>query len=184
VRRQLRNWLVVVLIAVVGIFAVYVAVERYDQEQPNYTKIEDSLFLGGHVAAPPPGTSAVLNLCETADPYQVTVHRWAPIPDAEPAPTFDWLRAQVEFIESQRQSGRIVFVHCRNGVSRSAMVTTAYLMWREGWSRDEALAHVRSKRPEILPNPAFMRLLLEWEESIKCKGKTANRLWNDGCASS
>jgi protein-tyrosine phosphatase len=43
----------------------------------------------------------------------------------------------------------------------------AYLMSREGWSRDEALAYVRSRRAEVRPNPAFMRLLLEWEESVK-----------------
>ena len=35
--------------------------------------------------------------------------------DAEPAPTLDWLRVQVEFIDAERAAGRTVYVHCRNG---------------------------------------------------------------------
>jgi protein-tyrosine phosphatase len=97
----------------------------------------------------------------------VAAHRWEPIPDAEPAPNLDWLRRQVGFIEEQRQAGRAVFVHCRNGVSRSGMVVVAYLMAQHGWSRDEALTFVRSKRDVARPNPAFMRLLKEWERSPK-----------------
>ena len=33
--------------------------------------------------------------------------------------------------------------------------------------RDEALAYVRSKRPEVDPNSAFMELLLDWEVAVK-----------------
>jgi protein-tyrosine phosphatase len=47
------------------------------------------------------------------------------------------------------------------------MVTVAYLMWRNGWSRDEALAFVRSRRGQVRPNPAFMVLLREWEEVLQ-----------------
>ncbi len=43
------------------------------------------------------------------------------------------------------------------------MVVTAYEMYKNHWTRDEALAFVRSKRPEVRPNPAFMRRLHEWE---------------------
>jgi protein-tyrosine phosphatase len=121
------------------------------------------LYVGGLVPAPPPGTRAVLNLCETEDPYRAEVHKWEPIRDAEPAPTTDWLREQVAFVTAQREAGRPVYVHCRNGASRSIMVVTAYLMARDGVSRDEALARVRGKRPEARPNPGFLRLLKEWE---------------------
>src|SRR5262249_31373820 len=108
----------------------------------------------------------VLNLCETADPYRAAVHRWEPIPDAEPAPSLDWLRQQIGFIEIQRDRGRVVFVHCRGGVSRSGLGGAADLMARHGWSRDEALAFVRSRRDVVRPKPAFMGLLQEWERSL------------------
>jgi protein-tyrosine phosphatase len=73
-----------------------------------------------------------------------------------------------------------VFVHCRNGVSRSGMVVVAYLMAREGWSRDEAVAFVRSRRPGLRPNPAFMKLLLEWEQSLEAGGRAAEPGAADG----
>src|SRR5262249_2337636 len=145
---------------------VWVVAEYGTGEAPNYSRIEDQLYLGGHVPKPPRRTRAVLNLCELEDPYQVEIHRWEPIPDAAPAPTLDWLRQMVEFIESQQKAGHTTYVHCFGGISRGGMVVTAYLMAKHGWTRDEALAFVRSKRPQVRPNPAFMELLLEWEKTI------------------
>src|SRR5690242_7653966 len=109
-----RSWPVAVAVAA-GLIAlgVLLTVAWLDREQPNYTQIEDGLYLGGYVREPPRGTRAVLNLCEVEDPYTTTVHRWEPIADTEPAPTLDWLREQVGFIKEQRDAGRTVFVHCR-----------------------------------------------------------------------
>jgi len=45
------------------------------------------------------------------------------------------------------------------------MVVTAYLMYKNKWTRDEALEFVRSRRPIVHPNRAFMQLLLEWQDS-------------------
>jgi len=47
------------------------------------------------------------------------------------------------------------------------MVVTAYLMFKNNWTRDQALAFVRSRRPITRPNPAFMQLLNEWEQVLK-----------------
>jgi hypothetical protein len=168
----MRNWLrflsvIAIFVAVLGSFVYFSSDWFDDQDPPNYSQIEDGLYMGGDSPKPPRGADAVLNLCENPDPYQAEVHRWEPIPDTAPAPSLNWLRQQVEFVSSQRQAGRTVFVHCHAGISRSGMVVTAYLMAREGWSRDVALAHVRSKRPEAQPNPAFMELLLDWEVAVK-----------------
>jgi protein-tyrosine phosphatase len=54
-------------------------------------------------------------------------------------------------------------VHCFQGASRSGLVMTAYLMREHDWTRDEAMAHIRARRPQLRPNPAFMKLLDEWE---------------------
>jgi protein-tyrosine phosphatase len=92
---------------------------------------------------------------------------WEPILDAGKAPDLAWLQRVVEFIDSQRRAGATTYIHCVAGVSRSGMVTTAYLMYRNRWGREKALAFVRSKRPQIDPNAAFMQLLREWEEVLK-----------------
>jgi hypothetical protein len=143
----------------------------YRDDPANYSLIEPRLYIGGWVAEPPPGTDAVLNLCEQEDSYSCESHRWEPIRDAEPAPDLDWLRRQVAVIDAQRQAGRTVFVHCRNGVSRSGMVVVAYLMSEHDWTRDEALAFARSKRPSVRPNPAFMERLSQWEKELQARKK-------------
>jgi len=167
-----RYWPVVaVTIPVLAVVAVHIAVVRPTQEPPNYSRIEDGFYMGGRVVKLPSGTRAVLNLCEMEDPYQVEVHRWQPIPDAAPAPSITWLRQQVEFLDQQRRAGLPVFVHCHAGVSRAGLVTVAYLMWRNGWSCEDSLQFVRSRRPVVRPNAAFMDLLREWEQSLHQQGE-------------
>jgi hypothetical protein len=142
-------------------------VESLYREEENYSRVEEGLYQGGYGASPPPGTTAVLNLCEHEDRFRAEVHRWEPIRDAAPAPDLGWLRQMVEFVDAQRRAGRTTFVHCRNGVSRSGMVVVAYVMFKNGWGRDRALQFVRSKRPLTRPNPAFMDLLAGWEQALK-----------------
>jgi hypothetical protein len=159
----------ILLAALVLVGAAYLVVAFITYEEPNYTRIDDGLYQGGFVDSPPWRTHAVLNLCETPDPYTREVHVWEPIPDATPVPSIAWLRERVEWIDAQRRGGNRVFVHCRNGVSRSGMVVVAYLMFKNRWSREEALAFVREKRPVTRPNPAFMELLAEWEKVVLAK---------------
>ncbi len=156
------------LIGCVAVWFYLMWLERsYGLDAENFTRIQDGLYMGGSVEKPPPGTRAVLNLCSKADPYQCEVHKAEAIRDAEPVPSIDWLRQMVEFIDKQRRAGRPVYVHCRNGVSRSGMVVTAYLMFKNNWSRDQALAFIRTKREIVRPHSAFMKFLLEWEAVLK-----------------
>jgi hypothetical protein len=171
---KLRRLLpLVVLFAGFGVawLVLLVVARLYEDEGENYSLIEPGLYMGGDVARPPRGTQAVLNLCEKEDPYSVEVALWEPIRDAEPAPDLAWLRRMVEFIDANRSDGKTTFVHCRNGVSRSGLVVVAYVMMKNGWSRDRALEFVRAGRPIARPNPAFMRLLLEWERAVTEEGQ-------------
>lgn len=147
---------------------------RLLQPEPNYSCIEERLYLGGFVASPPPGTRAVINLCEAEDPYRCGFHLWEPIADSDPAPDLDWLRRMVDVLDARQQEGETTYVHCRNGVSRSGMLVVAYEMRKNRWTRDEAMAFVCSKRPITRPNSAFMRRLLEWERVIMEKPVTSS----------
>jgi Dual specificity phosphatase, catalytic domain len=132
----------------------------------NYSLIEEHLYMGGAVSQPPPGTLATLNLNQSNDSWRSEVYDWIPIPDASPAPTLDWLQQRVDFVSSNRASGRTTFVHCAAGKSRSGLVTVAYVMSEHHWSRNRALAFVRSRRPQTNPNSAFMDLLSKWEQLL------------------
>ena len=160
-RRKLLVTAMLILVGGAGLMCVFA---RMTEEEPNCTLIEKGLYLGGDVPKPPPGTKAVLNLCEKKDPYQCETHVWEPIRDAEPVPSLDWLDQQMKRITHHRAEGRAVFVHCYNGVSRSGMVVVAYLMRDRGWGVDEAMAFVRRSRPGLRPHPAFLALLREYEK--------------------
>lgn len=156
-----------VLVASVGFVLVVIGVGWALEDPPNYDRIEEGLYLGGRVGSPPWRTRAVLNLCEQPDDYVCEVHVQSPIRDAGPAPSVEWLRAQVEWIAAQRREGRRVYVHCTQGVSRSGLVVVAYLMADRHCTVDEALTYVRSKRPVVHPNPAFRTLLEAWEAEVR-----------------
>jgi hypothetical protein len=165
-----RLVLIALLGACIGVWFVLPRLEQFSSnEGQNYTLIDDGLYMGGLVKKPPRHTQAVLNLCEVEDPYRCDIHLWEPIRDAEPAPDLEWLRRMVEFVDAQRRAGRMVYVHCAAGISRSGMVIVAYLMFKNHWTRDEALAFVRTKRDIVRPNPAFMELLAEWEKILSEK---------------
>jgi hypothetical protein len=141
--------------------------ENFKYVETNYDLVEPRLYVGGFASAPPPGTQAVLGLSMMEDTYQVPSHRWQPIPDDAPAPSLEWLRSQVAFIDAHLHAGETVYVHCDAGVSRAPMVVTAYLMWRHDLSRDDALAVLRAHRREASPNSAFMELLLDWQDEMQ-----------------
>ena len=159
-----RAILIAVLVAVIAGWLALVWAERLYDEPENYSLIEDGLWMGGDTDKAPPGTYAVLNLCEKDDPYRCEVHIWEPIRDAAPAPNLDWLKKQVDFVAQHHAAGKTVYVHCFAGRSRSGMVITAYLMQKHGWSRDEAIVNIQEKRPQLKVNAAFMELLGEWEK--------------------
>ena len=165
-RRRRWVWPLVGATSLLLLAAVYLLVWLCTREPPNHAEVEPGLHVGGRVESPPWFTHATLNLCEAEDTFRTPVHEWHPIRDAEPSFDLDWLADRVAFVEEHRSQNRVVYVHCLNGVSRSVMVVTAYLMKKHGWSRDEALAFVRLRRPLARPNLAFMELLTEWEKRL------------------
>ena len=57
-----------------------------------------------------------------------------------------------DFMDSAlSQSGRVL-VHCSQGVSRSATIVIAFLMWKTGATYDETFASVKAIRGVANPN--------------------------------
>jgi protein-tyrosine phosphatase len=72
------------------------------------------------------------------------------------------------FIEDSVKTGK-VFVHCRQGKSRSASIVIAYMMFKYKLKFHEALQAVRAKRPLISPNMGFCEQLKTYESFLDGK---------------
>lgn len=68
----------------------------------------------------------------------------------------------IQFIENVLQEGGRVFVFCQRGISRSATIILAYLIWRHNWDYQEAVAFLKQKRAEVSPNVGFAMQLMLW----------------------
>jgi len=77
------------------------------------------------------------------------------------------------FIEQSKHYGAIL-VHCHKGVSRSASFVIGYLMRKNGFTCDEALAHVQSCRHVVNPNDSFLTQLKRYEKLLREREQLAN----------
>ena len=85
------------------------------------------------------------------------------IDDGENENIFQYFKKCIEFIE---QSSKI-FIHCMAGVSRSASIVIAYLLWKERKSYNETYFYVKNKRRYIGPNQGFVNQLKYFEQKLK-----------------
>eukprot|EP00042_Codosiga_hollandica_P037269 m.291546 g.291546 ORF g.291546 m.291546 type:complete len:90 (-) comp55099_c0_seq3:50-319(-) len=77
----------------------------------------------------------------------------------------DALDLCLPFIEEAVTARSAVLVHCNAGVSRSVTVVLAYLMRKQGFALDDALALVKDKRPCAQPNSGFLAQLRKLESA-------------------
>ncbi|XP_005110041.1 dual specificity protein phosphatase 3 [Aplysia californica] len=83
-----------------------------------------------------------------------------------------YLSPAAEFIEDALSNKGVVYVHCQQGVSRSASVVLAFLMLKRNLGLMEAVQTVRAKR-EIFPNEGFLKELVRLNDEIFCPDQVA-----------
>ncbi|CAJ1404189.1 unnamed protein product [Effrenium voratum] len=72
----------------------------------------------------------------------------------------------LEWINEAITRGGRVLVHCREGVSRSATIVIAYLMWKFSLSFEAAHERIRQQRPICNPNTGFTCQLLQLHKRL------------------
>jgi len=108
--------------------------------------------------------------CSARFPEQFT-YKKVPIADSLQTNLGTCMEAAVEYVREALGSGGKVLVHCTAGVSRSASLVIAFVMQEKQWGVAQTLSWVREKRPIVAPNPAFMRQLGAWEETVTGRRK-------------
>ncbi|XP_036382841.1 dual specificity protein phosphatase 2 [Megalops cyprinoides] len=146
----------------------------YDQDGP--VEILPFLFLGSahhssrRETLAKCGITAVLNVSSTCpNLFEDELHyKTLRVEDSLVANIRACFPEAIDFIDSVKQHGGRVLVHCQAGISRSATICLAYLMHSRRVCLDEAFDFVKQRRRVISPNLAFMGQLLQFETDVLC----------------
>jgi dual specificity phosphatase 12 len=132
--------------------------------------IEDRLFLGNIMAATSTRSltenriTHILSVCADQIPAELPeapfTHMRISVEDVDYADLLIHLPSACRFIDSALRSGGIVLVHCGQGLSRSAAVVVAYLMWSRRIGVTQALEVVRGGNSNFMTTLDLAPLLL------------------------
>ncbi len=130
---------------------------------PAWTVIGDHLLLGAHPAdTMPPNVDAIANV-DSFRFYDIpdgVLYLHFAYRDANVIPDSTDLHIAARFLNDLRAAGKTVFIHCRLGLNRSALLTGLVLI-DEGYRAKDAIEMMRTLRsPYVLENTTFERYLL------------------------
>lgn len=137
--------------------------------------VSDRIYLGNHVDADNKLHLAnlqikhVMNVSNDVENLHSDDFNYARIslPDNEEEDIGQHFERAFAFFDEAESKGERVFVHCHQGVSRSATIVLAYLMKKNGWSLKQTYVYVKDKRKQIHPNIGFWRQLEKLEIALR-----------------
>ncbi|CAD8168580.1 unnamed protein product [Paramecium pentaurelia] len=105
-----------------------------------------------------------ITVCEFSkfDDIHLDNHLVINIEDREDENILQYFEKTNKFIEENLKKGNLL-VHCMGGISRSATIIIAYIMWSQKRSYKDAYKFVDEMREGIYPNEGFKHQLKEYE---------------------
>lgn len=79
-------------------------------------------------------------------PYGVQTYLWLPTDDHTP-PSKENIDLGVDALDTIISQDRKVYIHCKNGHGRAPTFYAAYLILKRAMTADDAIAHIKTKRP-------------------------------------
>jgi len=142
-----------------------------------YTKIDDQIYLGaiplknkGHLQelTQLAGKNQQLAILSAVEPWELTTdtifsqpvtpedwkknfisQKTVPAIDFK-SPTVEQIKQGVQFIKEQIKQGKKVYIHCKAGRGRSALMVACYYMDSKRWKPSQAIDFIKSKRPFVV----------------------------------
>ena len=117
------------------------------------------------------GVTGVINMCieypgpKSAYEKSGIEQLWLPTVDFTP-PNIDDIRQAIKFIERHQKDGGKVYVHCKAGRGRSATVVLCWLMYRRGFTPEEAAVWLARQRPHINRDLAERVVVRDFHETL------------------
>ncbi len=101
--------------------------------------------------------AAMERMRAACEPRAITFHNIG-IHDYDPQAVIAALPRSLRMLHGLIGDGRIVYVHCTEGINRAPSIALAYLVRHEGLAVDHALADLRRCDPGVKPYAA----VIEW----------------------
>ena len=96
-------------------------------------------------------------------PKNTIIHKIIDIEDSINSNIIQYFKECLYFIDGNNK----VLVHCAAGISRSATIVIAYIMWKQKKTYVEARKFVASKRKVIAPNIGFVEQLRLFDDLLR-----------------
>lgn len=161
--------------------------QKFQFYERKCSEIAEGLYLSGEVVARSKelldanGITHVVNcvgmICKEWFKDQGITYRTYYLNDTPSEDILSVLYDALEFIDTALREGGRVLVHCSQGVSRSATLVIAFLMWRSGLSYDEVYAKVKEARGVTNPNIGFTCQLLQWQKRRQPQAPSKIRMY-------
>ena len=160
-----------------GMLAAYDKLIRWWTGGPSmkFTILSDKLWIAGQPrgsairSLADNGVTAVINMRSEYDyAKKANLHKlkYLRLPtDDNGAPAIRDLETGVEFITEELERGGRVYIHCWEGIGRSATMAAAYYV-SLGETPEEAWQHIREVRPFIRPTKTQITRLQEYSQKF------------------
>jgi protein tyrosine phosphatase (PTP) superfamily phosphohydrolase (DUF442 family) len=141
---------------------------------PRYARVLPNLYVCGQIRSEgwrrlqAQGVTSIVNMRREHDDraagIDVAPEHYLHLPTVDDTPvSLEDLKRGADWIAGQMAGGGAVYVHCAAGSGRAPSMGAAYLITHHGMTTDEALDAIRKVRPFIMPLPAQLARLREYE---------------------